>query len=93
MARITINPTSSGLWHVEGGGFGDLLRRARECEEWATAADMRFEGVQRLHDEDERWRKAACHVRQAAFFGCPPVDSVDHAPPLPLKMHLWNGEE
>ena len=50
MKRIIVRPTSSGLWHVEGGGFGDLLRRTRECEEWATAADMRFEGVQRLLD-------------------------------------------
>ena len=50
MKKIIVRPTSSGLWHVEGGGFGDLLRRARECEDWATAADMRFEGVQRLLD-------------------------------------------
>ena len=50
MKRIIVRPTSSGLWRVEGGGFGDLLRRARECEEWATAADMRFEGVQHLLD-------------------------------------------
>ena len=50
MARITINPTSSGLWHVEG--LGDELRRSREREKesWAAAADMRFEAVQRLVD-------------------------------------------
>ena len=50
MRKIVVRPTSSGLWHVEGGGFGDLLRRAVEKEEWADAADMRFEGVQRLLD-------------------------------------------
>ena len=50
MRKIVVRPTSSGLWHVEGGGFGDLLRRAAEKEEWADAADMRFEGVQRLLD-------------------------------------------
>lgn len=50
MRKIVVRPTSSGLWHVEGGGFGDLLRRAAEEEEWADAADMRFEGVQRLLD-------------------------------------------
>ena len=50
MKKIIVRPTSSGLWHVEGGGFGDLLRRARESKDWATAADMRFEGVQRLLD-------------------------------------------
>ncbi|MBQ8437499.1 MAG: tetratricopeptide repeat protein [Alistipes sp.] len=50
MARITINPTSSGLWHVDG--LGDELRRSREREKesWAAAADMRFEAVQRLVD-------------------------------------------
>ena len=50
MRKIVVRPTSSGLWHVEGGGFGDLLRRAAEKEKWADAADMRFEGVQRLLD-------------------------------------------
>ena len=50
MRKIVVRPTSSGLWHVEGGGFGDLLRRAAEKERWADAADMRFEGVQRLLD-------------------------------------------
>lgn len=50
MRKIIVRPTSSGLWQVEGGGFGDLMRRARECEQWAQAADMRFEGVQRLLD-------------------------------------------
>ncbi len=48
MRKIIVRPTSSGLWQVEGGGFGDLLRRARECDDWTKAADMRFEGVQRL---------------------------------------------
>lgn len=50
MGKIIVRPTSSGLWQVEGGSFGDLLRRARECKDWAAAADMRFEGVQRLLD-------------------------------------------
>ena len=50
MKKIIVRPTSSGLWCVEGGGFGDLLRRARECEDWAAAADMRFDGVQSLLD-------------------------------------------
>ena len=27
MKKIIVLPTSSGLWRVEGGGFGDLLRR------------------------------------------------------------------
>ena len=50
MARITINPSSSGLWHVVG--LKDELRRSREQEKesWAAAADMRFEAVQRLVD-------------------------------------------
>ncbi|MBQ5704400.1 MAG: hypothetical protein IIV49_04805, partial [Alistipes sp.] len=50
MARITINPSSSGLWHV--AGLKDELRRSREQEKesWAAAADMRFEAVQRLVD-------------------------------------------
>ena len=48
--KIVVRPTSSGLWHVEGGGFDDLLRRAAEKDNWADAADMRFEGVQRLLD-------------------------------------------
>lgn len=50
MRKIVVRPTSSGLWQIEGGAFGELLRRARECENWAEAADMRFEGVQRLLD-------------------------------------------
>ena len=50
MRKIVVRPTSSGLWHVEGGGFCDLLRRAGENEKWADAADRRFEGVQRLLD-------------------------------------------
>lgn len=50
MRKIVVSPTSSGLWQVAGGDFGDLLRRARECKEWAQAADMRFEGVRRLLD-------------------------------------------
>ena len=59
MRKIIVRPTSSGLWQVEGGGFGDLMRRARECKQWAQAADMRFEGVQRLLDAipDEGDRK------------------------------------
>lgn len=50
MSRITISPTSSGLWHVVG--LNDTLRRSRdlERESWAAAADMRFEAVQRLVD-------------------------------------------
>ena len=50
MARITIKPSSSALWHVTG--LKDELRRSREQEKesWAAAADMRFEAVQRLLD-------------------------------------------
>ena len=50
MAKVTINPTSSGMWRVEG--LRDELRRSREREKesWAAAADMRFEAVQRLVD-------------------------------------------
>ena len=50
MARVTIRPTSSGLWRVEG--LKDDLRRSREREKesWPAAADMRFEAVQRLVD-------------------------------------------
>ena len=50
MARITIKPSSSGLWHVTG--LKDELRRSceQEKESWAAAADMRFEAVQRLVD-------------------------------------------
>ena len=50
MKKVIVRPTSSGLWRVEGGGFGELLRRARECDDWGKAADMRFEGVQHLLD-------------------------------------------
>ena len=50
MRKIVVRPISSGLWHVEGGGCGALLRLAAEKEKWADAADMRFEGVQRLLD-------------------------------------------
>lgn len=50
MAKVTINPTSSGMWRVEG--LRDELRRSREREKesWAAAADMRFDAVQRLVD-------------------------------------------
>ena len=50
MAKVTIHPTSSGLWRVEG--LRDDLRRSREREKesWPAAADMRFEAVQRLVD-------------------------------------------
>lgn len=50
MRKLVVRPTSSGLWQVDG--LGDLLLRSRELEAkaWPEAADMRFEGVQRLLD-------------------------------------------
>lgn len=80
MKKIIVRPTSSGLWHVEGGGFGDLLRRARECEEWAAAADMRFEGVQRLldaiPDEDVQldWNDSATRAAMELIY----ASAADH---------------
>ena len=76
MARITINPSSSGLWHVVG--LKDELRHSREKEKesWAAAADMRFEAVQCLLDAlgdedlhldwDDRPTRAAMELLYAA---------------------------
>ena len=51
MARITLNPSSSGLWRV--GGLNDTLHRSRqhEAESWPEAAQMRFDAVQALLDK------------------------------------------
>lgn len=51
MSRITLNPSSSGLWRV--GGLNDTLQRSRQLEanSWPEAAQMRFDAVQALLDK------------------------------------------
>ncbi len=50
MRKITLHPTESGRWRVNG--LGDVVRRSREREQqsWAEAAQMRFDAVQALLD-------------------------------------------
>ena len=90
MARITINPTSSGLWHVEG--LGDELRRSREREKesWAAAADMRFEALQRL---------MAASFLQFTLPGAPSIYYADEAgaegfaDPFNRRPYPWGKED
>lgn len=48
MKKISVKPSSSGLWRVEG--LGNILRRSQELEHesWPQAAEMRFAATQQL---------------------------------------------
>ena len=53
MNRITLQPSSSGLWHVEGIDCNRILRTSRNLERqgrWADACECRAEAVQQLLD-------------------------------------------
>lgn len=53
MNRITLQPTSSGLWHVEGIDCNRILRTSRNLERqgrWADACECRADAVQQLLD-------------------------------------------
>ena len=53
MNKITLQPTSSGLWHIEGIDCSRILRTSQNLERqdrWADACEYRAEKVQLLLD-------------------------------------------
>lgn len=59
--KISFKPQPTGLWHVVGGGFDNILRHSHDLEydgEWEQACETRLEGVEMLLNAlgDEEYR-------------------------------------
>ena len=59
--KISLKPQPTGLWHIVGGGFDNILQHSHDLEydgEWEQACEVRLEGVEQILnalDEEEQY--------------------------------------
>ena len=59
--KISLKPQPTGLWHIVGGGFDNILQHSHDLEydgEWEAACEARLEGVEQILnalDEEEQY--------------------------------------